>query len=204
MVLLSVAMTTVPTNPPLSEQRPLSGGEPDNCADSADVVAANRRSGRRMGFSLIELLVVIAIIGVLTALALPAVQQARERARAAQCINNLKQIGLALHNYESTHRTFPPSFVRQEDNNHRRHTASEITLRYRSHWTGFHLLLPHMEQQSLHRKFNFNGTWLSSADEFRRQCGVAAERDHPSYADLPQCLSRDRYRREPELFSRGV
>lgn len=162
MVLLSVAMTPVPTNPPLSEQRPLPGGEPDNCADSADVVAANRRSGRRMGFSLIELLVVIAIIGVLTALALPAVQQARERARAAQCINNLKQIGLALHNYESTHRTFPPSFVRQEDNNPPPPPPASDALRYRSHWTGFHLLLPHMEQQSLHRKFNFNGTWLSS------------------------------------------
>ena len=58
-------------------------------------------------FTLIELLVVIAIIAVLIALLLPAVQAAREAARRAQCVNNLKQIGLALHNYHSTHDVFP-------------------------------------------------------------------------------------------------
>ena len=66
---------------------------------------------RKRGFTLIELLVVIAIIAVLIALLLPAVQAAREAARRAQCINNLKQIGLAMHNYISAVGVFPPGYV---------------------------------------------------------------------------------------------
>ena len=115
----------------------------------------------RGGFTLIELLVVIAIVAVLMALLLPAVQQARERARMAQCQNNLKQIGLGLANYEGSLRCYPPSFVRQEDGNPTPPPGGSA-LQYRAHWSGFHLLLPYLDQSALHKKYDFRKTWLSS------------------------------------------
>ncbi|RUL83189.1 DUF1559 domain-containing protein [Tautonia sociabilis] len=102
-----------------------------------------RPTNTRRGFTLIELLVVIAIIGVLIALLLPAVQSAREAARRAQCTNNLKQIGLALHNYESTHHVYPAAF----------HGGFG---RVYANFTGFHSLLPYVEQQALFDAFNYN------------------------------------------------
>jgi len=108
----------------------------------------------RLGFTLIELLVVIAIIGVLIALLLPAVQSAREAARRAQCVNNLKQIGIALHNYHDLHKTFPigtDTFniaVANPPNT----CGGDWVARGHSMFTA---LLPHMEQQPVYNAINF-------------------------------------------------
>ncbi|MEX0793343.1 MAG: DUF1559 domain-containing protein [Pirellulaceae bacterium] len=87
----------------------------------------------KSGFTLVELLVVIAIIGVLVALLLPAVQQAREAARRMSCINNMKQIALGVHNYHDTFDRLPPTHLHYSD----------------SWWGGLALLLPYVEQASL-------------------------------------------------------
>ncbi len=103
---------------------------------------------RLRGFTLIELLVVIAIIAVLIALLLPAVQAAREAARRAQCVNNLKQIGLALHNYISTNDTLPPGALPA--------WVPESTTYINNGDFGAHVrLLPFLEQQTLFNAANF-------------------------------------------------
>lgn len=100
----------------------------------------------RKGFTLIELLVVIAIIAVLIALLLPAVQQAREAARRSQCKNNLKQLGLALHNYLDTHRCFPPNGVRNAGG------GTDST----QEWSAQAFLLPFLEGANLYSKIDFD------------------------------------------------
>jgi len=106
---------------------------------------------RRRGFTLIELLVVIAIIATLIALLLPAVQSAREAARRAQCVNNLKQLGLAAHNYISQSESFPGNFYLHPN------YASASYSWNNSSWLV--MMLPQMEQQSLYNAVNFNFMW---------------------------------------------
>jgi prepilin-type N-terminal cleavage/methylation domain-containing protein/prepilin-type processing-associated H-X9-DG protein len=102
----------------------------------------------RRGFTLIELLVVIAIIGVLIALLLPAVQAAREAARRAQCVNNLKQIGLAMHNYHSSTDTFPLGASLAP--------CDPGTTHNWSCWGANALLLPYLEQSAVYSSINFS------------------------------------------------
>ncbi|MFK7778720.1 MAG: DUF1559 domain-containing protein [Gimesia sp.] len=115
---------------------------------------------RKRGFTLIELLVVIAIIAILIALLLPAVQQAREAARRSTCKNNLKQLGLALHNYEETHTIFPPGYIG---------TSYNSTVGSKLSWTT--MILPFMEQANLYNQISSNLAntssvtgWLAIAD----------------------------------------
>lgn len=110
---------------------------------------------RRLGFTLIELLVVIAIIAVLIALLLPAVQQAREAARMTQCKNNLKQIGLALHDYHDIFQVFPPAYQTLPSGSATMGTPDPTTGDAGPGWTGLFALLPHIEQTTLYNSFNY-------------------------------------------------
>src|SRR5687768_8214346 len=103
---------------------------------------------RRRGFTLIELLVVIAIIAVLIGLLLPAVQAAREAARRAQCVNNLKQINLALHNYNDAFGSLPYAggfYVT---------TTPALSTRHKG-WGWLPMILPQLEQNNIYNAINF-------------------------------------------------
>ena len=102
---------------------------------------------RQRGVTLVELLVVIAIIGILVALLLPAVQAAREAARRMQCGNNLKQLGLAMHNFSDTNKQRFPMLGEAEEG---------------GHWTGF--ILPYIEQTTIYERLTFNtANWATGA-----------------------------------------
>ena len=119
-------------------------------------VLMSRRRYVRDAFTLVELLVVIAIIGILVGLLLPAVQQAREAARRMQCSNNLKQLGLALHNYESTNRKLPAARVNSACLNT---TNLANANRPGQNIHGLATLLPYLEQTPLYNKFNWTGSF---------------------------------------------
>jgi prepilin-type N-terminal cleavage/methylation domain-containing protein/prepilin-type processing-associated H-X9-DG protein len=146
------------------------------------------RHAFRRGFTLIELLVVIAIIAVLIALLLPAVQAAREAARRAQCVNNLKQIGLGLANYESAVGRFPPGIVAFDT------TANADCANARLH-TMFSLILPYMEQQNIFNSINFtfsagghNGPYSKGGDDgaTQRTAFMGTIKTYICPSDLPQ------------------
>ena len=115
--------------------------EPRGFRDMVYAGCRKRRSSVRAGFTLVELLVVIAIIGILVGLLLPAVQAAREAARRAQCMNNLRQIGLGLSNYESAHRRFPSGWV-------------DVVQPLHPGWAWSHALLPYIEQNNVYAQID--------------------------------------------------
>ena len=128
-------------------------------------------------FTLIELLVVIAIIGVLVGLLLPAVQAAREAARRAQCVNNLKQVGLALHNYEGIHQTLPPGYVSAFD---------AVGTDLGPGWGWAAMILPQLEQGNTYQAVNFSVAIEAPANLTARLAKVAgflcpSDRVEPSW-----------------------
>jgi prepilin-type N-terminal cleavage/methylation domain-containing protein/prepilin-type processing-associated H-X9-DG protein len=133
-------------------------------------------SKRRRGFTLIELLVVIAIIAVLIALLLPAVQAAREAARRIQCTNNLKQLGITLHNYENANGEIPPTAY----NAGTFANVNDFSMKTR--------LLPYMEQQSLFNALNMSFVGLNAVNLTVYSTKVAAFLC-PSDSNVPSSIS---------------
>ncbi len=133
------------------------------------------RRRRQRGFTLIELLVVIAIIAVLTGLLLPAVQAAREAARRTECRNNLKQIGIALHNYHDANRRFPMSFVVDYDT-----PGGEWSLQAR--------ILPYIEQSNLYMLADLRKAYGDPANS-----GIAGQRVG-SYLCASETLDEPRFK----------
>lgn len=126
----------------------------------------NRRASS--GFTLVELLVVIAIIGVLVALLLPAVQQAREAARRMQCKNNLKQLGLAMHNYHDTHRELPPAAISWEGDPNRPGTGSW----YDDHgW--YSQILAQIEQGNVANQIDYKVKFSDAVNQAARKAKIA-------------------------------
>src|SRR6202789_1676353 len=126
----------------------LSGGHRIDYTSQRSLTMSSLSPKRRdRAFTLIELLVVIAIIAVLIALLLPAVQAAREAARRAQCVNNLKQIGLAMHNYHSANDAFPMPAITDKD-------GKPLLSRRVA-------ILPYIEKQELYNKFKLEEPWDS-------------------------------------------
>ncbi|MDR3638452.1 MAG: DUF1559 domain-containing protein [Isosphaeraceae bacterium] len=140
---------------------------------------------RRRGFTLIELLVVIAIIAVLIALLLPAVQAAREAARRSQCVNNLKQLGIAVHNYAAANSVFPLGDMYPAGTNACTSVGTTICGNGGSNWSyGWPIaVLPFMEQNALFNAWNFSFSYCDPPN-----CGTATINTTVGYSQLSVLL----------------
>lgn len=154
--------------------------------------APDRSNRTPRGFTLVELLVVIAIIGILVALLLPAVQSAREAARRSACLNNFKQVGVALHNYHSAQKTFPPGtdFTEQTSTT----TCPGVKAGVRGFgWSAY--LLPALEEQALYDQLDFKAdvfdgkNWDASVQLVRAFICPSESTDSQYWIDC--CTNRD-------------
>jgi prepilin-type N-terminal cleavage/methylation domain-containing protein len=152
---------------PLSEEiiddTLIEGEQPDAAAETRT---------HRSGFTLVELLVVIAIIGTLVGMLLPAVQGAREAARRTQSLSNLKQIGLALHNYHDANRTLPPGF-RSTTTGSWGGGSNDAVPESGPGWSFFSLILPYCEETALHSTIRFDRPITDPVNKAARETNVA-------------------------------
>ena len=152
-------------------------------------MSVSRKAGRsaRAGFTLVELLVVIAIIGVLVALLLPAVQMAREAANRSSCGNNLKQLGLACHNFHDTFKYLPPGAENQVYKKPK-DPANPTALIQGTTWLVY--ILPQIEQRPLYDRYNFAVSWNDATDPANLRIGNTV-------LDAFQCPSGEASLRDP-------
>ncbi len=159
------------------------------------MISRTLSSWKRRGFTLIELLVVIAIIAILIALLLPAVQQAREAARRSACKNNLKQLVLAMHNYESTYGVLPPGYLHKFD------PAGSGTNHMGFGW-GL-MCLPQLEQANLYGQFNFNIPGFSASQLTPRETHLTVFLCPSDPYSQSRFVVRDASSSPPERYAAG-
>jgi prepilin-type N-terminal cleavage/methylation domain-containing protein/prepilin-type processing-associated H-X9-DG protein len=145
-------------------------------------------SDARHGFTLVELLVVIAIIGILVALLLPAIQAAREAARRSSCTNKMKQIGLAILNYESARKQLPLAYTPNNTGNLSKGPCGSTTPYTNAYNGTMHhsvvsFILPYIEQQSVYDQIDFKRSWWDNTTSSKNTTNLAA-----TSADLPEFL----------------